>query len=182
MKRVMILGQPGSGKSTLAVWLGQLTGLPVVHIDRIHHMPGWVERPKPEKIVLAMAEQAKDRWIMEGGLSATYPNRMDRADTIIWLDLPLGLRVRRVVWRTLRFYGTTRPDMQDDCPEGFHWDFFKWIWDTRRTGRQGPARVLASAGPEKALFHLKSPKDVRNFQFRIKTEFDPLHSTRDSTT
>ena len=45
MKRVMIVGQPGAGKSTIARQIGQRTGLPVVHIDKIHWMPGWVERP-----------------------------------------------------------------------------------------------------------------------------------------
>ena len=36
MKRVMIIGQPGAGKSVFARQLGQKTGLPVVHIDKIH--------------------------------------------------------------------------------------------------------------------------------------------------
>ena len=44
MKRVMIIGQPGSVKSTLARFLGERTGLPVVHIDKIHWKPGWNER------------------------------------------------------------------------------------------------------------------------------------------
>ena len=49
MQRVMIVGQPGSGKSTLARRLGQLTGIPVVHIDTIHWQPGWVERSAAER-------------------------------------------------------------------------------------------------------------------------------------
>lgn len=44
LKRIMIIGQPGSGKSTLAKLLGEITGLPVVHIDTIHWQTGWVER------------------------------------------------------------------------------------------------------------------------------------------
>jgi adenylate kinase family enzyme len=35
MERIMIVGQPGSGKSTLAQVLGEVTGLPVIHIDKI---------------------------------------------------------------------------------------------------------------------------------------------------
>ena len=53
----MIVGQPGSGKSSLAHALGQASGLPVVHIDRIHWQAGWVER----------AEQLLG-WIAEAGL------------------------------------------------------------------------------------------------------------------
>ena len=53
----MIVGQPGSGKSTLARLMGEKTDLPVIHVDRIHHLPGWVERPREEKIAMALAEQ-----------------------------------------------------------------------------------------------------------------------------
>lgn len=47
MQRVMIIGQPASGKSTLARQMGDLTGLPVFHIDHIHWKPEWVARPGP---------------------------------------------------------------------------------------------------------------------------------------
>jgi len=33
--RIMILGPSGSDKSTLAVKLGELTGNPVIHLDRL---------------------------------------------------------------------------------------------------------------------------------------------------
>ena len=102
MKRVMIIGQPGSGKSTLARFLGERTGLPVVHIDKIHWKPGWNEREKEEKTALCQAVHARDRWIFEGGHSVTWEERRARCDTLIWLDFPLWLRVWRVVWRTLR--------------------------------------------------------------------------------
>ena len=163
MRRVMILGQPGSGKSTLARAMGQRTGLPVVHVDQLHWKPGWVERDRNEKIAMALAEQAKPEWIFEGGLSATYEDRFARADTIIFLDIPLPLRVQRVVWRTLRHYGRVRPDMQDGCPERFSWEFYKWIWDTRRTGRIKPLRMIAEAGPDKAAHHLTSAAQVGHF-------------------
>jgi adenylate kinase family enzyme len=40
MKRVVILGRGGSGKSTLAVKLGEITGLPVVELDKLFWQPG----------------------------------------------------------------------------------------------------------------------------------------------
>jgi len=43
MERVMIIGCAGAGKSTLARKLGAITGLPVIHLDREHWRPGWVE-------------------------------------------------------------------------------------------------------------------------------------------
>lgn len=172
MKRVMIVGQPGSGKSTLARQIGGITGLPVVHVDRIHWRPHWEERPKPDKIAMALAEQAKPEWVFEGGLSATYADRFNRADTFVFLDLPLWLRVWRVFIRTLRHFGRTRPDMQDDCPERFSYEFWKWIWDTRHSGRVKPLAMLEQAGPDKTTHHLKSPQEVADFVNRLTAHHD----------
>ncbi len=169
----MILGQPGSGKSTLARLIGDRTGLPVVHVDRIHHLPGWQERPRAEKIAMALAEQAKPKWIFEGSLSATYEDRFERADTVIFLDFPLWLRSWRVIRRTLVHYGKTRPDMQEGCPERFSFEFAKWIWDTRQSGRRKPLDLLQRDAPDKRMHHLRGPSDVRDF-------LDALDGVRES--
>ena len=48
MERVMIIGCGGAGKSTLARQLGEVTGLPVVHLDKLFWKSGWVESSKAE--------------------------------------------------------------------------------------------------------------------------------------
>jgi len=128
----MIIGQPGSGKSTLARKLGKLLDLPVFYIDQIHWKPGWVERAGPEKDRLCAAVHANDKWVFEGGRSSTWPERLDRADTLIWLDFPLYLRSWRVFMRTVRYYGESRPDLPADCPERFNLEFIQFIWRTRK--------------------------------------------------
>ena len=149
MKRVMIIGQPGSGKSFLARKLGDATGLPVHHMDRIHWQPGWELRSKEEKTALCREVHAQDRWIFEGGFSASWEERLNRCDTLIWLDFPLHVRLLRVIRRTIMNYGQVREDMQDDCPEKFRLEFYQWIWSTRNTARtkmsklyEGPAADL----------------------------------------
>lgn len=165
MQRVMITGGPGSGKSTLARKLGEVTGLPVFHMDHIHHLPCWEPRPLMQKIAMANAIEAQAAWIFEGGLSATYTNRAARADTMIWLDLPVGLRLWRVVKRTIRDYGKTRPDVAEGCTETFDAEtvaFWKWIWQTRHSQRARLAR-LATANPHLTLYHLQSRAEVDDF-------------------
>lgn len=151
----MIVGAPGSGKSTLAVRLGKITGLPVYHMDHIHWKPGWEERPRDEKIALAHEVEAQDAWIFEGGLSSTFENRAVRAELIVWLDLPIVLRLWRVATRTLRDYGKTRADLTPGCNEYFDPEFYHYILTTRRRNR---ARLTRLAN--------QVPVPVRHFQRR----------------
>ena len=105
MKRVMIIGGSGSGKSTLARYLGQATGLPVFHLDQIYWQPGWVERPESEAVEQVQKVHASEDWILEGNYSRTFPERIARADTCVWLDFPIFLRMWRIIWRSIRFRG-----------------------------------------------------------------------------
>ncbi len=170
MQRIMIIGQPGSGKSTLAREIGRITGLPVVHIDHIHWQTGWVERTRPEKTRLCNEVEAREAWIFEGGHSATWAYRIARADRLIWLDLPTGLRFRRVSWRLLRHYGRSRPDLPEGCPERFGrgpFTFWAWIWNPRHSARAGMVKLAGSEAAAGKLVHLRSPAEVAAFCARL---------------
>jgi adenylate kinase family enzyme len=170
MNRVMIVGQPGSGKSTLARAIGHIAKLPVVHVDMIHWMPGWVERDHTEKLRLAHLEEAKEHWVFEGGLSSTWDTRLARADMLVFLDIPLRIRLWRVTLRTLRHYGQSRPDLPQGCPERFSLEFFHFIWRTRQTGRQKMLKLLESARGKEA-HHLKSAPEVQGFLDRLRARY-----------
>ncbi len=161
-KRIMIIGQPGSGKSTLARRLGEKLGLPVVHIDLIHWQPGWTERPTEEKSRLCKEVHQRDTWVFEGGHSRTWAERLERADTLIWLDFPLGIRAWRVIKRTLQHYGKSRPDLPDNCPERFNWEFTTWIWQTRNTGRANMRKLFDTAPAEKSKYRLQNRLQVED--------------------
>ncbi|WP_299647951.1 AAA family ATPase [uncultured Tateyamaria sp.] len=163
MQRVMIIGQPGSGKSTLARRLGDKTFLPVIHIDHIHWKSGWVERDRADKTRMTLEASNRPAWIFEGGHSKTWPERLARADTLIWLDLPLGLRARRVLWRTLRSYGKTRPDLPDGCPEQISLEFWSWIWRTRHSARVNMRALYDGAPADKTKYHFTSKAQVNAF-------------------
>jgi len=158
----MIIGQPGSGKSTLARRLGKILDLPVVHIDHIHWKAGWVERSAEEKNRLCSEVHARDTWIFEGGRSVTWPERLSRADTLIWLDFPLPVRAWRVFWRTIKHYGKTRPDLPEGCPEQFSLEFIQWIWNTRNSGRLLMQQLFESAPASKEKYHLQDQKQVEH--------------------
>ena len=169
-RRVMIVGGPGSGKSTLARSLGAITGLPAHHMDRIHWLPGWDERPHEEKVAMARAVEASERWVFEGGLSATYATRAARADAIVWLDLPLSLRLWRVVRRWATWHGENRPDLPPDCPERLDPAFLIFIVRSNTRIRRRNA-ALAGAVPEGAFVRLGSPRAVAAFLRRVERAF-----------
>ena len=67
--KIAILGTSGSGKSTLAKRLGETYGLPVLHMDTVHFLPGWVERPFAEEEAIV-----RDVYKRQAAASIPWPN------------------------------------------------------------------------------------------------------------
>lgn len=173
MQRIMIIGCGGAGKSTLARQLGEKTGLPVVHLDKLFWHPGWIESTRDEidsKITEAMAEP---RWIMDGNYNRTLPVRLEHCDTVIYLDFSRFACLMGVVRRVLTSYGKVRPDMAEGCPERFDWEFIQWIWNFNRTKRQRYYSMLK--GLEDRQVHiLKNRRQVRKFLSEIDRAVDSV--------
>lgn len=166
MKRVMIVGGPGSGKSTVAALLGEGTGIAVFHMDHIHWKPGWVERDVEEKDRMCHEVHLLEDWIFEGGHSRTYEERIHRADTFVWLDIPVGLRLFRIIRRLISNYGKTRSDMPENCPENFRWrtiEFITFIWRTRHSSRAKHQAIAENPPAHLTVFHLRNSQEVRQF-------------------
>ena len=162
MKRVLIIGCGGAGKSTLARQLGEKTGLPVVHLDKLFWKPGWVESGKEEIDRVILEEIAKPQWIIDGNYNRTLQQRAARCDTIIYLDFSRFACLRGVMKRVLTTYGTVRPDMGEGCPERFDLEFLKWVWNYNRNKRERNYRLLNEATHAETIV-LKNRRAVQNF-------------------
>ena len=163
MQRILVIGAPGAGKSTFARRLGGATGLPVIHLDALFFLPGWLERDRAEFAAMAEAEAARDRWIIDGNYFATMPSRLAAAEALIWLDLPAWRRVPRIVGRIARTHGSVRPDMPDGCPEQVDPGFLLWAagW---RNDFVAKAEATLEASPATLSKHrLRSPPEVEAF-------------------
>lgn len=123
MQRVLIIGSPGAGKSTVSGALATRAGLPLHHLDRMHWLPGWIERDREEGRAELAGVLAQDSWIIDGNYGSSLPLRLERADTVVWLDYPTRVCVARVVKRWWRYRGCSRPDMTEGCPERFNLEF-----------------------------------------------------------
>ncbi|MFN0073508.1 MAG: shikimate kinase [Chloroflexota bacterium] len=102
MRRICIIGATGSGKSTLGRAIAERLGLRYVELDALHWDPGWTEAP-PEIFLQRIAQAVRDDgWVTDGNYSLARPLTLDRADTIIWIDLPFWTTLGRLVMRTVR--------------------------------------------------------------------------------
>lgn len=145
MQRIMIFGGSGSGKSTLARELGARTGLPVVHIDPMYWKAGWVQRDPAESLAMIRNAMAAPQWVFEGNHSGTLDDRAAMADVIIYLDMPLYVRLWRFTKRWWTYRNQTRPDMTEGCNE--RWDpVFVRDFILRHGRRKRPAHLARIAG------------------------------------
>ena len=133
MQRVAVIGPGGAGKTTFARALGTKTGLDVVHLDTLFWKPGWVETPRDEWRAMQEEVVARDAWIIDGNFGATLDVRLSRADTVVFLDFPRALCLRRAVVRAIRNHG--KPTQAEGCPEGFEVEFYRWIWSYPKESR-----------------------------------------------
>jgi hypothetical protein len=102
-RRVHVTGGQGSGKSTLARRLGTLLDAPVYELDLV----GWEagtgrERPLEEKLARVREIAAQPRWVTEGTMLGWSDPLLRAADRIVWLDVPWGVALWRMLGRHVR--------------------------------------------------------------------------------
>lgn len=169
-QRIMIIGGAGSGKSTLASALGKISGLPVVHIDTIYWEPNWTMRPRDEISSLTNEVADHEEWIFEGNHSETMAYRASRADMLIFLDISTPRRLWRIIRRTFRHYGKSRPDMAEGCEERFDWEFLKFVVNYRKYGRVRALSFMKEAPFHLKKYHLRNPSNVNRFLAQAEHE------------
>lgn len=127
--RTVVLGYSGAGKSTLARTLGERQTVPVLHLDRVHWLPGWRERDDGDmRRILETFLHEHDAWVIDGMYTRfLFEERLELADTIVILDLPRLVCLTRAWKRYRQYRGVARPDMTEDCEEKFDGEFVRWL-------------------------------------------------------
>lgn len=117
-KRIMVIGSPGAGKSTFSRKLREITGLPLYYLDSIWHKPDRTNISKEEFDKRLMEIVKEDSWIIDGNYQRTLKKRLDRCDTVFFLDYPLEICLKGAEERI----GKKREDLpwlETEFDEGF---------------------------------------------------------------
>ena len=161
MRRILVVGSPGAGKTVVATRLAAGLGLPLVHLDREFHLPGWAEPPLEQWVARVEELIAAEEWVIDGNYGSTMELRLSRADTAVFLDLPTLTCVIGVLGRVRRWRGRSRPDMADGCPEHFNLEFLRYTLRFRRDTRPRVVERLARFDGD--VIVLRSRRAVRRY-------------------
>jgi adenylate kinase family enzyme len=170
VKRVNVRGTSGSGKTTTSRRLAELLHVPHIELDGLHHGPNWAE-PTSEEFrarVEAAIAQAPEGWVIDGSYASKLGDLvLERADTLVWLDLPLRVCIRRL-WRRTWGRIIRREELWNGNRESIRTAFlikdslFAWTLKQHRPGRRRLADRIA-LNPHLHVVQVRSQREVEAF-------------------
>lgn len=159
----MVIGCCGSGKSTLSRKLHDVLGLELIHLDQIYWQPNWVEMEKSKWQEKVHEIANRPQWIIDGNYGGTLDARIQKADTIIYLDVPIYKCLWRITKRIIKYHGLVRPDMPEGCKERFDLEFYHYVLTFNLRKRKGILENLDRFKDLKKIVVLKNDKESENF-------------------
>ncbi|NKC01649.1 MAG: hypothetical protein GKR90_24540 [Pseudomonadales bacterium] len=174
--RILVWGNSCSGKSSLAELLATTIEAPFVELDALNWLPNWVglNTTDPDRLLRRIEEATGgDAWVVAGSYSeqsqvAFWPN----LETIVWLDLPRHLLIRRCLkrsflrwWRKELLWGTNYESFVKQLQfwrgeESLLW----WVWTQHANKRADSIRYMTDPSWQHIRWiHLRSEIDVDRF-------------------
>jgi adenylate kinase family enzyme len=178
MKRVAVFGNAGGGKSTLAKRLAQITGLPLYSVDTIKYKVGGGEVPREQYLTAHADLLLQDEWIIDGfGCVPSAWERFSRADTLIYVDLPVMMHYWWVTKRLIKGLFVN--------PEGWPKNSPMWrstmssyrvipLCDKRLTPKY--RQLVSAEAPHKRIHHLKSRSEIKSFLEVVEREYASMET------
>ncbi|MBD2183480.1 adenylate kinase [Planktothrix sp. FACHB-1355] len=174
MKKVAVFGNTGGGKSTLSKRLSEITGLPLHILDKIQYQSGGIEVPREEYLHAHQQILMSDRWIIDGfGCKETLWLRLDEADTLVYLDLPLYVHFWWVNKRLMT--GFFKP------PEGWpskspllksSLNSYRVLWLCHKYLTPKYREYIKEVETTKSIYHIRSTKDISQFFELIENQIN----------
>jgi adenylate kinase family enzyme len=166
--KIAVQGTSGSGKTTVAKELARRHGVPHVELDALFHGPGWAEKPTDEFRRRVATATDGDGWVVDGNYDSKLGDLvLRRADTVVWLDLPLRVALSRVTRRTIGRIRTGE-ELWNGNRESWRGGFLGWesmfVWTIRSHLRNRRARAKRfTRHPNLRVVRLRSAREVESY-------------------
>ncbi|EAD5342286.1 ATP-binding cassette domain-containing protein [Listeria monocytogenes] len=162
-EKVLIIGPNGAGKSTFATELGKHYDFEVCHLDKLFWQENWNAVAKADfedKVDNIMS--SKKKYIIDGDYFFNLDKRLEHADLVIWIKIPLFLCVANIIKRRFKYMTNVRPDVTEGCDEKLNLSFLLYALKyNKRSGKQ--TEELLDNVYDKELFVIDSYKKLKSY-------------------
>ncbi|EKZ4851564.1 AAA family ATPase [Listeria monocytogenes] len=162
-EKVLIIGPNGAGKSTFATELGKHYDFEVCHLDKLFWQGNWNAVAKADfedKVDNIMS--SKKKYIIDGDYFFNLEKRLEHADLVIWIKIPLFLCVANIIKRRFKYMTNVRPDVTEGCDEKLNLSFLLYALKyNKRSGKQ--TKELLDNVYDKELFVIDSYKKLKSY-------------------
>ena len=165
MKKVIVIGCPGSGKSTLSRELHNKTGIPLYHLDRLYWNEDKTTVERQVFLERLLAVMGQESWIIDGNYASTMDIRMEKCDTVVFLDYPQDVCLDGVKAR----HGKSRSDMPWVEVGEYDEEFIAFIKDYTAQSRPKVMELLEKYS-DKDIYILKDRKEAERFLREISNK------------
>jgi adenylate kinase family enzyme len=170
LARVVVQGASGSGKTTLASALAEVLDVAHLELDGVYQQANWTPLDLDEFRTRVSSFVERPRWVVDGNYSHVRDILWPLATTIVFVDLPKRVVMRRVIKRTLlrilkreRLWNDNRESWRNALSRDPMNNIILWSWSTySRYHGEVPREALEAVGAERVVL-LRSARDVRRF-------------------
>jgi adenylate kinase family enzyme len=171
MRRVSVVGGSCSGKTTFGRSLAEILRVPFVELDALNWQANWTMTDERVFQDAVRRDTAGDAWVVDGNYNGRGARQIvwARADTVVWLDLPLLLTLRRMWTRTndrIRRKEALWGGNQETIRNTFFArdSLFLWALTTHRRQRKHYERQMTLPENRHIDFHrLRSPREIEGW-------------------
>ncbi|MFI2215277.1 AAA family ATPase [Rhodococcus sp. NPDC019627] len=165
-RRVLVAGTSGAGKTTLAARIATLLGIEHVEIDALYHGSNWI--PRDQFLTDVEEFSSQPQWVTEWQYGTVRDLLADRADLLVWLDLPRVTVMRQVITRTIRrrlrrevlWNGNIEPPLHRFLLDRDH--IVRWAWTTHHKSELRIS-ALAQRRPDLTIVRIRGRVDVEHW-------------------
>jgi adenylate kinase family enzyme len=172
MKKVAVFGNAGGGKSTLSKKLSEITGLPFYVLDKVKYQAGGNEVSDEDYKHAHEQILTTDRWIIDGfGSMETLWLRLDEADTLVYVDLPLYVHRWWVTKRLITGYFQPPEGWPQNSPIlRSSLNSYRALWLCHKYLTPKYREYIEQAKSIKSVYHIRSTQDISQFLELIENQ------------